>query len=124
MTPGVGVAGEPAPLSGPGWGGISQHSWPLALGLSHLEVPALGSSLEGLSLLDPLLQSPFVPSGAFLPNPQLLLMRQEGGNLPGQPSVFMRCFTSCSHGPWLQGPQVEQLICWHICIEPLPCAQP
>lgn len=61
---------------------------------------------------------------AFLPNLQLLLMRQEGGNLPGQPSVFMRCFTSCSHGPWLQGPQVEQLICWHICIEPLPCAQP
>lgn len=68
MTPGLGVAGEPAPLSGPGWGGISQHFWPLALGLSHLEVPALGSSLEGLPLLDPLLQSPFVPSGHFFPD--------------------------------------------------------
>lgn len=54
---------------------------------------------------------PLVPSGVFLPNLLLLRevreVRQEGGNLPGQPSVFMRCFTSCSHRPWLQGPQVE-----------------
>lgn len=121
MTPGAGVAEEPAPLPRPGGGVISPHSGSLALGLSQLEVPALGSALWVLSLP----QFPLVPSGAFLSSLQLLLVRQEGGNLPGQqPSMFMRCFTSCSHGPWLQGPQVEQPVCWHVFMEALLCARP
>lgn len=75
----------------------------LGCGAFHLEVPALGSSLKGPSLPRPLLQFPFGSSGLVLPNLQLLLVRQEGGNLPGQPSVFMRCFTSCSHGSLASG---------------------
>lgn len=100
MIPGVGVAGQPAPLPELGLGlGLrlaggarGQAGWCLP------ELPALGfgtSPPGGASpgLLSggaiPASATPDTPQGVFPTLCPLLQVRQEGGNLPGQPPCVL-----------------------------------